>query len=171
MARYDGLIIPRSYNDYINKSSVIDVQEALQLTGVMDDTPTAGSNKPVKSGGVYSAINNVTTPELSLGRAGTYTINYIKKVALGKISFYFGSVTIGSDATGYGIYLKLDGIQPSSTKKIYGDWYVENGESGIIQGTSVNDTLWIYKGVTTDQYMAAEGAGKTIIFKAMVITW
>ena len=52
MAKYDGLIIPRSYNDYINKSDPLGVLQALQLTGVMDDTPTAGSSKPVKSSGL-----------------------------------------------------------------------------------------------------------------------
>lgn len=52
MAKYDGLIIPRSYNDYINKSDPLGVSQALQLTGVMDDTPTAGSSKPVKSSGL-----------------------------------------------------------------------------------------------------------------------
>lgn len=52
MAKYDGLIIPRSYNDYINKSDPVGVQQALALTGVMDDTPTAGSSKPVKSSGL-----------------------------------------------------------------------------------------------------------------------
>ena len=34
MAKYDGLIIPRSYNDYINKSDPAGVAQALQLTGV-----------------------------------------------------------------------------------------------------------------------------------------
>jgi hypothetical protein len=63
MAKYDGLIIPRSYNDYINKSDPLGVSQALQLTGVMDDTPTAGSSKPVKSSGLagLSAVDVVET--------------------------------------------------------------------------------------------------------------
>lgn len=63
MAKYDGLIIPRSYNDYINKSDPVGVQQALALTGVMDDTPTAGSSKPVKSSGLVglSAVDVVET--------------------------------------------------------------------------------------------------------------
>lgn len=55
MAKYDGLIIPRSYNDYINKSDPAGVAQALQLTGVMDNAPTAQSTKPVKSGGIFAA--------------------------------------------------------------------------------------------------------------------
>ena len=55
MAKYDGLIIPRSYNDYINKSDPLGVAQALQLTGVMDAAPTAASTKPAKSGGIFAA--------------------------------------------------------------------------------------------------------------------
>ena len=55
MAKYDGLIIPRSYNDYINKSDPIGVSQALQLTGVMDNAPAAQSTKPAKSGGIFAA--------------------------------------------------------------------------------------------------------------------
>lgn len=66
MAKYDGLIIPRSYNDYINKSDPLGVSQTLQLTGVMDDTPTAGSSKPVKSSGLVglSAVDVVETDNM-----------------------------------------------------------------------------------------------------------
>ena len=56
MARYDGLIIPRSYSEYINKTDAATLSQALQLNNVMDDTPTEDSVKPIKSGGVYDAI-------------------------------------------------------------------------------------------------------------------
>jgi microcystin-dependent protein len=61
MSRYDGLIIPRSYNEYINKTDPIAMSQALQLNNVMDDVPTSGSNKPVKSKGVYNAVNPIGT--------------------------------------------------------------------------------------------------------------
>ena len=67
MSRYDGLIIPRSYSEYINKTDAATLLQALQLSGVMDAAPTAGSNHPAKSGGLYNAIleklnkNNVAT--------------------------------------------------------------------------------------------------------------
>jgi hypothetical protein len=54
MSRYDGLIIPRSYNEYINKTDPVAMSQALQLNGVMDAAPTANSNKPAKSGGIYN---------------------------------------------------------------------------------------------------------------------
>jgi hypothetical protein len=60
MSRYDGLIIPRSYNEYINKTDPIAMSQALQLNGVMDDAPTENSNHPVKSGGLYTNYARVT---------------------------------------------------------------------------------------------------------------
>lgn len=56
MSRYDGLIIPRSYSEYINKTDAATLSQALQLGGVLDNAPTEDSVKAVKSGGVYDAI-------------------------------------------------------------------------------------------------------------------
>ena len=56
MSRYDGLIIPRSYSDYINKTDAATLSQALQLPNVMDSTPTENSNRPVMSGGIYTAL-------------------------------------------------------------------------------------------------------------------
>ena len=56
MSRYDGLLIPRSYSEYINKTDAATLLQALQLSGVMDNAPTANSNHPTKSGGVYTAL-------------------------------------------------------------------------------------------------------------------
>ena len=56
MSRYDGLIIPRSYSEYINKTDAATLSQALQLPSVMDSTPTENSNRPVKSGGIYTAL-------------------------------------------------------------------------------------------------------------------
>lgn len=56
MAKYDGLIIPRSYSEYINKTDAATHSQAHQMSGVLDDTPTENSTKAVKSGGVYTAL-------------------------------------------------------------------------------------------------------------------
>ena len=55
MSRYEGLIIPRSYNEYINKTDAATLRQALELPNVMDSTPTENSNGPVKSGGIFAA--------------------------------------------------------------------------------------------------------------------
>ena len=57
MSRYDGLIIPRSYSEYINKTDAATLQQALQLSGVLSGAVAAGDNKAVKS----SAVNNALT--------------------------------------------------------------------------------------------------------------
>ena len=59
MSRYDGLIIPRSYNEYINKTDAATLQQALQLSGVLSGAVAAGDNKAVKSSAVYEAIANL----------------------------------------------------------------------------------------------------------------
>lgn len=56
MSRYDGLIIPRSYSEYINKTDAATLSQALQLGGVLDSAPTEDSVKAVKSGGVFDAL-------------------------------------------------------------------------------------------------------------------
>lgn len=59
MSRYDGLIIPRSYSDYINKTDAATLSQALQLSGVMDNAPTAGSSKAARSSGIKSALVDI----------------------------------------------------------------------------------------------------------------
>ena len=61
MSRYDGLIIPRSYSEYINKTDAATLQQALQLPGVLSGAVAAGDNKAVKSSAVYEALTNATS--------------------------------------------------------------------------------------------------------------
>ena len=56
MSRYDGIIIPRSYSEYINKTDAATLQQALQLSGVLSGAVAAGDNKAVKSGAVATAL-------------------------------------------------------------------------------------------------------------------
>ena len=58
MSRYDGLIIPRSYSEYINKTDAATLQQALQLSGVLSGAVAAGDNKAVKSSAVNAALIN-----------------------------------------------------------------------------------------------------------------
>lgn len=57
MSRYDGLIIPRSYSEYINKTDAATIQQALQLSGVLSETVADGDNKAVKSSAVNAALS------------------------------------------------------------------------------------------------------------------
>ena len=58
MSRYDGLIIPRSYSEYINKTDAATLQQALQLSGVLSGAVAAGDNKAVKSSAVNAILKN-----------------------------------------------------------------------------------------------------------------
>ena len=60
MSRYDGLIIPRSYSEYINKTDAATLQEALQLPGVLSEAVADGDNKAVKSSAVNKALSDLT---------------------------------------------------------------------------------------------------------------
>ena len=60
MSRYDGLIIPRSYSEYINKTDAATLQQALQLSGVLSGAVAAGDNKPVTSDAVNVALANLS---------------------------------------------------------------------------------------------------------------
>lgn len=69
MSRYDGLIIPRSYSEYINKTDAATLQQALQLSGVLSNAVADGDNKAVKSGAVAVAITQAV-------KALRYTFSY-----------------------------------------------------------------------------------------------
>ena len=58
MSRYDGLIIPRSYSEYINKTDAATLQQALQLSGVLSEAVAAGDNKAVKSSAVNKTLES-----------------------------------------------------------------------------------------------------------------
>ena len=70
MSRYDGLIIPRSYSEYINKTDAATLSQALQLSGVLSGAVAAGDNKAVKS----SAVNNALANYATKGDLAEYTV-------------------------------------------------------------------------------------------------
>ena len=64
MSRYDGLIIPRSYSEYINKTDAATLQQALQLPGVLSAAVASGDNKAVKSRAVYEILREKRISEI-----------------------------------------------------------------------------------------------------------
>ncbi len=58
MSRYDGLIIPRSYSEYLNKTDSATLSQMLQqLTGLWSHAVSAGDQKPVTSDAVKTELN------------------------------------------------------------------------------------------------------------------
>ena len=61
MSRYDGLIIPRSYSEYLNKTDSATLSQMLQhLTGLWSHAVSAGDQKPVTSEAVNVALANLS---------------------------------------------------------------------------------------------------------------
>ena len=92
MSRYDGLIIPRSYSEYINKTDAATLQQALQLSGVLSGAVAAGDNKAVTSDAVNGALTNYATksdleryssilsPYMSLGNVQGTVYDFMEKL-------------------------------------------------------------------------------------------
>lgn len=67
MSRYDGLIIPRSYSEYLNKTDSATLSQMLQqLTGLWSHAVSSGDNKPVTSDAVYEALTDAATIQQAL---------------------------------------------------------------------------------------------------------
>ena len=67
MSKYDGLIIPRSYSEYLNKTDSATLSQMLQhLTGLWSHAVSAGDNKPVTSDAVYGALTDAATIQQAL---------------------------------------------------------------------------------------------------------
>ena len=76
MSRYDGLIIPRSYSEYINKTDAATLSQALQLSGVLSGAVAAGDNKAVTSNAVNVALASYDVRTVYTGNASDYTSVY-----------------------------------------------------------------------------------------------
>lgn len=71
MSKYDGLIIPRSYSEYLNKTDSATLSQMLQhLTELWSHAVAAGDNKPVTSDAVYEALTDAATIQQALQLPG-----------------------------------------------------------------------------------------------------
>lgn len=74
MSRYDGLIIPRSYSEYLNKTDSATLSQMLQhLTGLWSHAVSAGDQKPVTSDAVNAALKNYCIFDSRHGLKCNYT--------------------------------------------------------------------------------------------------
>lgn len=112
------------------------------------------------------------TPSFNIPRGGTFITNYIYKQAINEnFAIYFGSATIGSDASGGNLFLQVDGLDFRNNDIINGEWYVDGTSyNGSLLMTS-NTSIWTRKGLGgSDSLTTSEAAGKTIIFKIIART-
>jgi hypothetical protein len=153
MAKYDGLIIPRSYNDYVNKSDPISVSQALQLTGVMDNTPTAQSTKPAKSGGIFAA-NAVIM-------ADSATLSGVAISAGSVVRVLFTAELTGSDTT--------TGLQLTYNSTAYA---VKVGKDGALEALTAHliEESYIYLQAYTTLELAFDGSQFVVMGNPVVIS-
>lgn len=105
MSRYDGLIIPRSYSEYINKTDAATlsaaIAQAMQLGGVSDAYPTKNSTKIAQSGGIFQFSKVIYATDTTITGA------IISDGA--KIRVYFVNNINGIDNT-TGLVIKYNGV-------------------------------------------------------------
>ena len=104
MSKYDGLIIPRGYNDYISKTDAATLLNALQLSGVMSNSPTKDSSLPVKSGGVWNAIHAI--------------LHNIPRLTPKDITSYYNDGSLWNRIAGTGGYSLFEDIYPGDYFKM-----------------------------------------------------
>ena len=128
MSRYDGLIIPRSYSEYINKTDAATLQQALQLSGVLSGAVAAGDNKAVKSSAVNKILREKRIDEI-------YNSNGYWKVSL--IGFYARPIVIKCIGTSglydiamFGQYCSAKLIRLGNTSTNVGYKYTNPPSSG-----------------------------------------
>ena len=142
MSRYDGLIIPRSYSEYINKTDAATLQQALQLSGVLSGAVAAGDNKAVTSNAVNGALAEYTAiPYLSFNPTNKVwawhnynQYNTSKPIVNGQLVAIFLEDNLGdaywtSTTTGVITYaLQNTNGTKSANKKCIGivsNWYID----------------------------------------------
>lgn len=140
MSRYDGLIIPRSYSEYINKTDAATLSQALQLSGVMDNAPTAGSSKAARSGGIKSALVDLECQIANIPRITPKDItSYVTDGTLWKRLNGTNGFKLFEDLR-VGDYIKMS--RPISAYERTGQYQITGSQYVTIAGI---DTL-MYKG-------------------------
>ena len=152
MSRYDGLIIPRSYSEYINKTDAATLQQALQLSGVLSEAVAAGDNKAVKSSAVNAALGgyyNKQSVDNLLNNLQNQILKYysFKNKTPQSIYYRLGSFdNFISEITS----VRVNGFQRESL------CYFKNGEASRLRGTDPSMEWNCYVGIgdNNDVYVA-----------------
>ena len=122
MSRYDGLIIPRSYSEYINKTDAATLQQALQLSGVLSEAVAAGDNKAVTSNAVNNALANYINDKYCKNITPPYSTTREISFPLQSTAWFCGEV-IGN-LNNYGnicFYINVSSSTSISKTDIIGD--------------------------------------------------
>lgn len=174
MARYNGLIIPRSYNDYYSRSDPQAIRDIVALAA--DGELNAESKNPLQNQAIAKIVPNTASETNELAdknfvnsTVGTNTANYIYKTESGgeKVPFssvaeleaYAGTVTNND-------YAFVTGIDENGNA--YYDRYKADVNDGVVtwakeyrlNNSSFTAEQWaaIQSGITAEKVAQFEGA-------------
>lgn len=174
MARYNGLIIPRSYNDYFSRSDPQAIRDIVALAA--DGELNAASKNPLQNQAIAKIVPNTASETNKLAdknfvnsTVGTNTANYIYKTESGgeKVPFssvaeleaYAGTVTNND-------YAFVTGIDENGNT--YYDRYKADVNDGVVtwakeyrlNNSSFTAEQWaaIQSGITAEKVAQFEGA-------------
>ena len=174
MARYNGLIIPRSYNDYYSRSDPQAIRDIVALAA--DGELNAESKNPLQNQAIAKIVPNTASETNELAdknfvnsTVGTNTANYIYKTESGgeKVPFssvaeleaYAGTVTNND-------YAFITGIDENGNA--YYDRYKADVNDGVVtwakeyrlNNSSFTAEQWaaIQSGITAEKVAQFEGA-------------
>ena len=174
MARYNGLIIPRSYNDYYSRSDPQAIRDIVALAA--DGELNAESKNPLQNQAIAKIVPNTASETNKLAdknfvnsTVGTNTANYIYKTESGgeKVPFssvaeleaYAGTVTNND-------YAFVTGIDENGNT--YYDRYKADVNNGVVtwakeyrlNNSSFTAEQWaaIQSGITAEKVAQFEGA-------------
>ena len=174
MARYNGLIIPRSYNDYFSRSDPQAIRDIVSLAA--DGELNAESKNPLQNQAIAKIVPNTASETNELAdknfvnsTVGTNTANYIYKTESGgeKVPFssvaeleaYAGTVTNND-------YAFVTGIDENGNA--YYDRYKADVNDGVVtwakeyrlNNSSFTAEQWaaIQSGITAEKVAQFEGA-------------
>ena len=164
---------------FASKISIIDISQVQNSYTFEDVGNDSASYDDTTASAYFNSLELGTkrelrflTPSFDIPRGGTFTTNYLYKQAINEnFAIYFGSATIGSDASGGNLYLNIDGLDSRNGDIINGEWYVEGTSYNGSLLMTANNSIWVRKGLGgSDNLQTSEGAGKTIIFKVIART-
>jgi hypothetical protein len=154
MSRYDGLIIPRSYNEYINKTDAATLLQSLQQSGVMDAAPAAQSTKPAKSGGIFAA-NAVIM-------ASNTTLSGVAISAGAVVRVLFTADLTGSDA--------ITGLQLTYNGSTYAVKIGKDGTLAAFVASEISSGVFKYLQAYTTLELIFDGTQFIIIGNPVVLS-
>ena len=154
MAKYDGLIIPRSYSDYLNKADGATLSQMLDsIGGTFDASPTPNSVKPARSGGIFAANAVITSDNATLSGV-TISERSVVRVM-------FTADLTGSDET-TGLTLTYNG----------NTYAVKVGKDGALEALTAHliEESYIYLQAYTTLELAFDGSQFVVMGNPVVIS-